>query len=478
MSITNQIPREKWEIVARAGGISYCPAAKLAELGLVRLYHDETNVLRLVTTEFFQQLQGWCWHTIRMYRGYISAADLDRLEGVLAGKEIVEYDDLDGIKRRAQGFIEAGLPPLFDRGHYEPAPYTYFAPARGGRGWVQRTLRLFPTTDFLIQFATGIYERRHRGQAVAWERSGKKGRPQFVIMRTFVRDVQDFCQMAFTSDGRIDPLLMTETLAYQEEHFRFRSEERKEEVCENGRLIFLFLEELLSDLRPATPSYVAWDGNLEVMSERRWYLRFDPDIREKMVQTYLDRLPTRLSKKQQGTVSRLRVLFPHLCQGLEDTLTLRRTEEAHAELERRVDHAIASGDFRGMPDRLFTEEPWRSRVLPAAERAFDVACRGLESGALETLFGDASYLHTHIKMPSRLALVPTFKAQLDRVRLEVAQRLPDEKFLELFGGEGGKGRRASIGHAKFGDEVRISAALRSYINARHQAIVHTTDEVL
>jgi hypothetical protein len=220
--------------------------------------------------------------------------------------------------------------------------------------------------------------------------------------------------------------------------------------------VFSFLEEMLRDLPYDPPEYEAWSGDPKVLQERRWYLRFAPEKRAEIAKAYLGGAA---GPQDQRVRPRLRATFPEL---------LPQPRKDPVAIEPLIDRAISSGDFRGLPERAFTEEPWASRSVPASQAALRRACAQLRDLEPVAVFSSVQELTPKVRIPTRLLKLPSFWLIVTEERMACAKSLSDAQFLEIFSGESGKQRLSSVGHSKFGPTVYTE--LRQYLRERYQQL--------
>lgn len=130
---------------------------------------------------------------------------------------------------------------------------------------------LFPTVDFILQFATGTYEKRNAYFAIK-RRGIRDNKDAIPVQPATVQDVLDFRRVAFTEEGHINAFLVRETDFYVEAQFKVGSSEYLKTLLENNRVAFLYLQDALWILPCENPRYVQWDGSVGVVADWKWYL--------------------------------------------------------------------------------------------------------------------------------------------------------------------------------------------------------------
>ncbi|MBI2644712.1 hypothetical protein HYW94_00860 [Candidatus Uhrbacteria bacterium] len=278
----------------------------------------------------------------------------------------------------------------------------------------------------------------------------------------------EFRSKAFTSDGRIEPALIREVIDYASRHFAFQNEAQKNRILEGDQLIYLIVEELLRGMEVPSRRYLYWSGDISVVSQRCWYLDYDEETRRDIINAFFDALPGVPKGDDRKTFQRLVYLFPNEFTGRMEELVARELATADTVIANALAHAAFIHDYRHVPEAVFVQEPYKTRYRSQIMTHFRAMAARLGRVDPNKLFGNAVDLGNDLKIPSRLALVPEFKAILDDERLKVVTTMTDQDFLNCFVSDG---RRMSIGHAKFHAEAQVSGFMRRYINRRYKRLV-------
>ncbi|TSC58389.1 MAG: hypothetical protein Greene041619_613 [Candidatus Peregrinibacteria bacterium Greene0416_19] len=448
------------------------PEESLAAAGVVRLYDEARGQYRMVLQQDFQGRERQCWSLLARYSGYIFAHDLDRMWRHIYRQEMVEDDVLARVAGRAQKFIERGIPPIFDPAFYGRSSFTHMQPGTEERILVQKKENLFPLTDFVIQFATGAYERRRIAMAVQLRDATHQNRPALSILPATLTDVEDFRRVAFTEDRKVSTLLVRETIAYMHQYFRPDRETTEQREWNRStqtnqvQCVMLFLEDALRDLPRDPPQHEAWNGDVSVVDGRRWYLRFAPSERSAIAGAYFRSLARRPTgkDKDRGTFLRMRALFPELAEQWETA----QEKEKRLSLLENCRRALSSGDFSALPATAFAEQPYRDVVLPRAQDLFRSACQRLATQNPDALFSNVNFLKEHLPVPYFVATIPGFRRILDEERLAALHALDDDLFRQLF--PQASGRYAAIAHSKSRDLGPAAETFRDSLEQRFRAV--------
>ena len=202
---------------------------------------------------------------------YISPGERQELEGILNKKRILELTNPERTRKRIEQFKEAGVPPLYDP-RFETAEDS------------------FPVLDFLMQFPTGIYQRRAAAQHAEARRLERKrvGR----IIPSTLEDVFAFRTLAFDGDrlsdsvvGELEDYARTKDLGALD----------TDEVVKGDLLLLLkYLEQALKHLTPHGRQYESFQegGDLSFLGRRFWHVSYTPEDRVRIAQDYARRVET------------------------------------------------------------------------------------------------------------------------------------------------------------------------------------------
>lgn len=455
------------DVLAQYGVIKEIPEAVLQEKQLKVIHDPQRGTYQLVTMEKYTTLVSNCWVVMKRYEGYIFAHNLSRLYQLVHAVELMTEEEIAEIGMRARKFIEAGIPPIFRREWYGRS-FLRVVDSSGA----ESIYRLFPSVDFVIEFATGAYDRNRIGRAIELREAGVvfEGDKRIPIQPATVQDVLDFRHLAFTSEGKIDSRVIRETLLYVREHFRFLSSERAQEVVEMDHQLFLFLEEQLAPLQPEPHLYRTWDGSRERFKHACWYLRHSPEEVNRMAEAYFDGLPDIPAGTERKFFTRMELLFPSLAQQWHSTLLARRVAREDARLREAVSQAQAAGDFSSVPPRALLREPWRIWAIPLAQEYLRQKCRELRQSRLKDLMKPLNEIplgfHNH------LLKLPHFGDVVTAAQLETVEQMDTDTFRELFSGRSGYERYKSFQiSTATRKRTDIVGELRRALKVRYQHVV-------
>jgi hypothetical protein len=423
-----QIPKETLHWILRNGGIAVVSEEELRARHLVRIYDPERESHRLLTSKEYGELVAASIRVMRTYRGYIFAHDWNRMQGLIERRQVIAREDFVEIVGRAKAHVNAGVPPIFVPEMYTKALFVYHVKSKDRTVGEVRYESLFPGVDLIIQYGSGSYERKCAQAGAVITSRGEK-RTKLSIQPADPKDVFRFRSRVFTQAGEIDPFFRLEILDYISRHFDFRTEERKGEILAEDEIVLTFLEEQLRDCPHDEHAYERWNRDASVVRERCWYLRYDPTERVRIACAYLLSLKEPPKNGESETFLRLCALFPDLCAERAAELKIRVRTLERERVQHALDIALREKDLRNLPPAVFTQEPWKTEALPEIRRVFSEICREYP---LTHLFRNSDALHQSLPIPLRLALLPSFKALLDQIRLERLQTVSDEEFLNLF----------------------------------------------
>lgn len=463
-----KITKEVLKIIATSGGIARVSEDTLRANGAHKLYSEEEGVYRVLMESDLQRLSRRCESLLSKYHGYIFADDHQEATSLVVGTGFISESRLDAAEARAERFIAAGIPPIFDPalnlGNY------YSTPESGPSGHRHiRTTYRFPSVDFVILYGSGMWERVCA--AISIERRNQGFRDRIIrVPPVSTNHVLIFRAQAFASASQLDAHLAEEMHDYISTYFQFGTDESRQHVLEQYRAVVAHLEQALAAMSYTRRLVQRWDGNVALVHERRWYLTQALSERSRIARAYLDSLPGPPTGKDKETVRRLGVLFPHSVQLIESEFPLRKQEQEIIAIDDSVTCAMTSGDYCNIPQTAWENSPWQELVIPAAEQAFRVACIDLGQRNPDKLMGNVEDVFRSLPFPSWLPKTAAFKKVLDEVRLSCAQSMNDQQFLAIYGGPTGHNKCNSIGHAKNHDEAAESKTLRSYLIDRLRAL--------
>lgn len=396
-------------LVAKYGSIARIPEAILAECGYTRFRREVSGDTTIVDREWPARARKLAFWVQRKYDGYLFTDDLRRLINTVAGTDLVSNRDLVLMQKRAKAFIEAEIPPIFER----------------------RFCLNFPLIDFLIQYGSGSHERRIRARAA--QGVSTKLNP------ASAEDVRIFRSIAFLDNGTIEEPLIREILHYCAKTYGFKNEDTRNFVLSQTEAAMRFLGNTLRDLSHEPRRYVdILPGTEELaINGRRWYLHVRPEKREELVRAFLAKL-TREETQQRLHILRMRIepMFPEWCT--EQTVQMRaerRAEEEAKENSARVRRAIETLDFREVPAPCFEREPWASLLRPALNRYTNEVIEMLDDEGLKQLCNtsrSAMRPHVLVNLPKSFVLPIELWVMMQRERTRRVRAMDDEEFLRIF----------------------------------------------
>ncbi|MDD4995260.1 MAG: hypothetical protein PHW53_02255 [Patescibacteria group bacterium] len=460
------VSESAFDLAKRHGGIATTPEEALRELGVRKVYCETRAFYTLVAEKEYAELCSISHNLMREYPGYIFADHLDRMRRMINGHELLTRGELGFVKSRAEQFIAAKVPPIFNPDLYGYSYYTVYPLDSVEKGVT--IMRLFPSVDFIIQFAIGMFELRRTAIAARLKSKGGFSPSALLIQPTTVSDVYRFRSRAFHKPKQINPFLIRETLSYVKEHFKFQDGDRASYVSERQWKIFLHLEEAMSRM-PFVREYETWNGDTDVVLERCWYLRFKSADILKIIRARKDAMPFPPRDRDRQIWKQFNMLFPKICPDLQDIAARQRAEQI-LELEGRFERVESVDDLCGLPDWIFTKEPWRSRFMPKLVGLFESACEYLARESSESIFLATTEISERVHIPSVVLYRQPFKQVLSAVRLRTVREMDDRTFILVFCGESNRHRKASIACSRFYELDSSSRALRQYLRHRSQQL--------
>lgn len=456
------------EVIRSNGGLDKVSDSVLRQLNLVRLYDPTRKVSAVYSSAEYGRLVAKSLGLMRSYRGYIFAHDLNRIYGMIARHHTITETEIDSAYARAKAFIRAGIPPIFDERYYNKATFAYYVRLRKTNGTMEVCYQsLFPSIDFILQYGTGSYERNCAYMAVTHKGDGERSKIPLKSAR--IEDVRRFRSIAFTEDKKIEPLLIRDITDYVNRRFDIPNEEREQEIAELNLATFQFLEEQLRDLPHQPRSYELWNQDVEVVHERRWYLRYHPSERELIAQAYLQSLAGSPTQRDLRTFNYLSALFPEQCAVMRRHLGVKDRLNEYLSINAVVNEAAKTGNLSLVPQHVLVEEPWRSSFLPRYKDLFRSACRKLGDENPGDLLRNVEDLYAKLNIPPRIALLPELKAVLDEERLRAVQAMPDNDFIGMYCGANSN-RRNAIGLTRGDRPNEAGKRLQGYIVGRAQEL--------
>lgn len=453
------------EVLAQYGLVKDIPESVLQEKRLKVLHNAQRNAYQLVTVQEYQDRVQNCHKIMTKYKDYLFADDLSRMERLIDSIEMLTEKEIAAIGGRAKRLVEAGIPPIFQRVLYHPSFLEFTDPSTRA----QHTYTLFPSVDFVIQFATGAYERRRAAISAQQRAAGLESKRdrRIPIRPTTAKDIVDFRRLAFTREGRINPLLVRETIAYVQEHFRFSSLNRRNEHLESDHRLFLFLKEQLQHLPCEPMVYETWDENLDTVAQPRWYLKFTPEETAKIARAYFD-MPTSLTtKREQGVLSRMALLFPNLAQQQRSNDEEQQATRDEAILRAAVAEAQRTGNFKVVPRRVFLDRPWCTWAIPAVEAYLRDTCQRLQREKPEVLLTSMTQLLP--EFPRYLLRIPRLGDIISTVQLEIVETMDDSTFIATFASDASRERyKLLVWSATNRKNSAVAGVLRRTLKARYQ----------
>ena len=458
--------REIDEVFAQYGPITNIPARVLEEKRLRVIHDPRGTTYQLVTEEDHRELVQQAHLVMAKYEGYIFADNLTRFFRLFNCYEMLGREAIAQVARYAQGFVNAGIPPIFQQRWYTPTFFewtltTHTDPARV----------LFPTVDFVIQFATGAYDRRRAAIGQRLQQSGlqKRGDRRIPIQPTSPKDVREFRQIAFTAGGKVNPLLIRETITYAEKHFNFSSPKSQSEHIDQDYSLFLFLEEQLHSLPcEPLPSQI-WDQNPSTASQPRWYLGFQTTEHTRIVRAFLDSLPLTLNETDRRRLTCLELLYPDVVDQWRRSREQQQVAIEEERLRRLVTQARQTGAFSIVPMNTFTDLPWSEWSIPVAQAYLRDVCQALKEKGPAALLKPIGWLRFTLAKP--LFQIAVLGDIVSTAQMNILQNMSDGEFLQVFsGGEGFERFKALQRSVVTRKKTAISQELQRVLRARYQQL--------
>ena len=459
-------------LITQFGSIKNIPEASLKENGLRRLFDEKSGAQSLVSESEFNRLRSDCYRILNTFRGYIFAHNLDRIHRYLRGKENIDEKLLGMIARRAEAFQEAGIPPIFDPDFLVPNQFEHASLGSDGQETLLKE-NLFPTVDFIIQYATGAYQRKKAAITIkSKEKIGKRPSTKIAIQPATLRDVQDFRKCAFTPEGKINSLLIKETLQYARDNFEYQSEGSRANLEQFNGLVFLNLEEMLRDVSTDPTSFADWSGDLTVVKEDRWYLNYTPEKALEIAQAFFNSLQRKPTGEERKSFLRMAALFPELALPRANELGIKEIADPSVLASKVIEAATQKQDYSKIPQEYLIEEPYCSQLAPILQSFMRGKLTELIQEDPTCVFVNVGELPSLIKIPRGLGAAPGFKEIFDEVRIEAVSLLTDEEFKRLFtGSEGGASRFAGIGGTRTGRINEAGRRLKNVLAQRYSQVM-------
>jgi hypothetical protein len=464
------IPQEALDLITLRGGIGRISDEELRVIGVVRLYDPEHRCHQLIINREYGRLVALAKRIMRECEGYLFAPALARMRGLCGRIHYISRREMLSAAAAAETFMAAGVPPIFDADFLTRTTFVYFV--RHTSSEAVREVRyenIFPTVDLILTYGAGSRERLQRMSAARLAEQGER-RTKIPIFPANVDDVIRFRTRVFLADNRMDPHFIREMLHYVGTKFRFSDDARRRQVLQDLELALLFLEESLRDFQAPPNVFDTWDGNVNVVKERRWYLRFHPDERSRIVQAYYDSLSGPQRRANSLTLGMLQTLFREQAVPSDHELSARASELEREYLERAFELAASRLDLRGLPSRLYLTEPWATQYVPRLAEVFHRIC---ERSAPAALFRNVAEASRQLPIPGGFAAQPPFKSILNEYRRRALESMLDGDFLAFV--KNGDGKVPHWGHAKYADNrTDMGELLLTYVSDRYRSLSDTT----
>ncbi len=356
---------------------------------------------------------------LEQYEGYLSPYPRQLCQDVADGKQVFRKSP-DGIIKRAEDMIQAGIPPIFCK-EFEAEDENPF-----------------PNVDFLLQFISGKYRKNQRSQIIRAKKSGAKKSPFVKITPSLNEDVTAFRTLAFDGD-KISPQVYREINAFAKSHFRIE-EGQKELVSRSDLLILKYLERALLELKPEErecDEYTEGD-DLSFLKKELWHLRYTPEDRLNITNDYKRRLEggERALTSNKKLFQNMQMLFPDVFPD-EEILERARVEAKLVEC-RQLD------DYRGMPLIVLVDPRFGTKYIEEVQdhlrKILDEISRSDDPFRLLNNIYDC--LLGHLKIPYAFLALHEFRDLVTRARLSLLENMNDDDFRSNIG----RFQAMSLGH--------------------------------
>jgi len=448
-------------LLKKYGVIRDIPVRELRVNGLKRIHNQERGLYSLITEAQYKERFGRCIALLKAFDGYIFAGHLDKIRMFMSCQRVITDDEMSYIAARGKKFIAAGIPPIFQQELYGHSSLHYWEFEGKENLPVPSVAVTFPTTDFIIQFATGAYDRKRVAIAMKTREVFGSHRVPILIQPATVQDVLDFRKVAFTDDGHISEILLREVNEYVATFFKC-DRENLEGIIEHDKVAFLYLQEALRAIPYEPQGYLEWDGDVEVVFDWKWYLRYAPQDRIKIAKAYFDSLAEKPTGKYRKVFARMKAMFPEL-HGFWAESYDASERKALSDL---VQNAISTGDYRAVPVRAFVEKPWSVELEASAGKMLQDLCERFGVEEPDKLFGPVVRFREYLQVPHFLPLLPGYKDIVDRVRIKAICGYSDDRFREIFTED--KFRTFMCGYTEPRSETKQE--LQDLIRVRHDAL--------
>lgn len=416
------------ELVTKFNGAKNIPAAELAEHKLVLI--EKSGGVRVVPVSAIESNAARMGVIFRSYKGYIFSMDHQMLVEMARGERAINDSLIAHAVGRARNLRNAGIPPIYDTALFGRSSGAEMIDGDKLIG----TTNKFPVVDYIIQFGAGVLESRRVARMVQAKRvMGKEARKATIAMWSCnADDVLKFSTASFDETGSILLPLIREVMHHTSTRFRFRSDEHEELALRHTEKVFTYLERQLRPLAlKAHRSYEQWDGDVSVVAEPRWYMRFNPVEHNRIASAYQESLTVVPTGSARGVYDRMAASFPHIVTSLWGR------GMARINMEVAIEYAIETADFALLPSHLFSAQSPDQRVRNAAIAHLKKQCDAWIAQRDLVVIGSLSQLIRNAGLPVAVRSEAEFKDLIADVRLAIVKTLSDDEFVERFSTKNG-----------------------------------------
>lgn len=381
-----------------------------------------------IRTEMLELMRSKAAEFLRKYNGYIPTQEYERLFFASRGNEILEYNDFVSIQKQIKSFQEAQL-PLFPAGLHS---------------FIEEEQEWFPGIEFPILWATNTITARQIEYRNQTQDIQKRDAIYKVIDIGLVKKFQD---IAFTADGTLDPQLCNDIIARISAQWTFKNAQTKQHVINKFRAEILpHIEKVCSTERTAAYTELSEPFNaFEIIKNARWYLSYDMETRQKIVDAYVQPFQYQRAKTaEQNTFRKLCALFPDL--------------EATVPYGDLVFWFESTQIQNNINKKIFT---WLNPTIIADDRYSEHVAQGiayiqtqLQLCDNEKLFGNITTILSNLRLVHALAQNAQVQEAINKLRIQRLEQMDDQTFT------------AKVIPLKINWEIMSAKNLIDYVEAR------------
>ena len=280
------------------------------------------------------------------------------------------------------------------------------------------------------------------------------------MWRASMNDIQSFCRVAFDSYGSLLMPLMREIEYHTSTSFRFGNTQHEERALRRTDRTFVILENLLrAQALKEDREYRLWDGNVDVVRQKRWYLDYESSEHLRIVKAYFASLSALPTGDDMAVFLRVDATFPGVAPSFDSLWSM-----GHADA---MGFAVRENNFLNLPGKLFSTEYPDKRVYNAALAHFGKYCREWAASGDMFALDHLADIAAAVKIPLSVIRLDPFMDLLNATRWTILKGLNDEQFLLRFSRDG----KFKIG--RFGSgagEDGVGQGLRDYVLERGRQI--------